>query len=157
MVMSPRIRGAGAFHSAIVPTIEMNEPLTPMTDVDNRAATDSRRAISATDLQFTYHNGTTAVRDVSLDIRKGEFFGLLGPNGAGKTTLIKLLVTLLKPSSGHVTVNSFDAVEQPIAVRNTVGYTAQDTSVDPELGGLAVVLFRRATNSETTLSVRGHQ
>ncbi len=107
----------------------MTEPLTT-TDVDNRAATDSKRAISAPDLEFTYHNGTTAIRNVTLDIRKGEFFGLLGPNGAGKTTLIKQLVTLLKPTVGRVTVNGFDAVEQPVAVHNTVGYTAQDTSVD---------------------------
>jgi ABC-2 type transport system ATP-binding protein len=125
--------GAGTFHSAIVPTIEMTQPPTTTNDVDNRAVPDPRRAISVTDLRFTYHNGTTAVRDVSLDIRKGECFGLLGPNGAGKTTLIKLLVTLLKPTIGRVTVNGFDAVEQPIAVRNTVGYTAQDTSVDTEL------------------------
>ncbi|WP_227378496.1 ABC transporter ATP-binding protein [Haladaptatus halobius] len=111
----------------------MPEPLTTTNNVDNTAATDSRRAISATDLRFTYHNGTTAVRNLTLDIREGEFFGLLGPNGAGKTTLIKLLVTLLKPTTGHVTINGFDTVEQPVAVRNTVGYTAQNTSVDPEL------------------------
>ncbi|WP_199174790.1 ABC transporter ATP-binding protein [Halegenticoccus soli] len=133
MLKNPRIRGADSFYSAVVPTDEMTKPLTTTNHVDNRAATASRRAISLTDLWFTYYNGTTAVRGVSLDIRKGEFFGLLGPNGAGKTTLIKTLVTLLKPTTGHVTVNGVDAVEQPVAVRNSVGYTAQDTSVDPEL------------------------
>lgn len=82
MVKSPRIRDA-TFHSAVVPPVEMTGPLTTTHDIDDRAATDSRRVISATNLRFSNHNGTTAVRNVTLDIRKGEFFEHFGPNGAG--------------------------------------------------------------------------
>ncbi|ELZ17577.1 ABC transporter ATP-binding protein [Natrinema limicola] len=90
-------------------------------------------AIEARDVAVTYADGTEAVRDVDLLVETGEFFGFLGPNGAGKTTLIKTLVTLLHPTDGTVTVNGFDAVAEPQSVRATVGYMAQETSIDPEL------------------------
>jgi ABC-2 type transport system ATP-binding protein len=90
-------------------------------------------AIEAENLQVTYSDGTEAVRDVSLSIPRGEFFGFLGPNGAGKTTTIKTMATLLKPTGGSVTVNGFDAVTEPRNVRETIGYMAQETSVDEEL------------------------
>jgi len=58
-----------------------------------------------------------ALADVNLEIQRGEFFGLLGPNGAGKTTLIKILVTLLAPTSGRALVAGYDAAKQPHEVR----------------------------------------
>ena len=58
-----------------------------------------------------------ALQDVSLEVRKGELFGLLGPNGAGKTTLIKILTTLLAPTSGRATVADFDVAREPHKVR----------------------------------------
>jgi ABC-2 type transport system ATP-binding protein len=61
-----------------------------------------------------------ALNDVSLDIRQGELFGLLGPNGAGKTTLIKILTTLLSPSSGMASVAGIDVVKQPEEVRKMI-------------------------------------
>ncbi|ELY88149.1 ABC transporter ATP-binding protein [Natrinema altunense] len=90
-------------------------------------------AIEARDVAVTYADGTRAVRGVDLLVERGEFFGFLGPNGAGKTTMIKTLVTLLRPTDGSVTVNGCDAVADPRSVRATVGYMAQETSVDPEL------------------------
>lgn len=57
------------------------------------------------------------LRGISLDVRRGEFFGLLGPNGAGKTTLFKILATLIVPEAGAVEVSGCDALEQPGAVR----------------------------------------
>jgi len=90
-------------------------------------------AIDADDLRVTYADGTEAVRGVSLTIPRGEFFGFLGPNGAGKTTTIKVLATLLESTGGSVRVNGFDAAENPRAIRESIGYMAQETSVDEEL------------------------
>ncbi len=90
-------------------------------------------AIETTNLALTYSDGTQAVKDVSLRVPRGEFFGFLGPNGAGKTTAIKVFSTLLSPTGGEVRVNGYDVTEQPQAVRETIGYMAQETSVDEEL------------------------
>ncbi|MEE6210789.1 ATP-binding cassette domain-containing protein [Salarchaeum sp. III] len=90
-------------------------------------------AIDADHLALTYADGTEAVTDVSLDVPEGEFFGFLGANGAGKTTTIKTLVTLLKPTAGSVTVNGYDVEDDPREVRKSIGYMAQETSIDPQL------------------------
>jgi len=90
-------------------------------------------AIATEGVELTYADGTEAVRGIDLTVPRGEFFGFLGPNGAGKTTTIKTLVTLLRPTAGSITVNGFDALSEGRAVRETVGYMAQETSVDPEL------------------------
>ncbi|WP_162315866.1 ATP-binding cassette domain-containing protein [Haloarcula limicola] len=90
-------------------------------------------AIAAEGVELTYADGTQAVRGVDLTVPRGEFFGFLGPNGAGKTTTIKTLVTLLRPTAGSIRVNGFDALTESRSVRETVGYMAQETSVDPEL------------------------
>lgn len=74
-----------------------------------------------------------AVRGVSFDIAEGTVFGFLGPNGAGKTTTIKVLATLLLPTSGRVMLNGFDVVAQPNAVRKSIGIVFQDPSLDSQL------------------------
>ncbi len=63
-----------------------------------------------------------AVEDVSFEIQEGELFGLLGPNGAGKTTTVKMLTTLLIPTSGHATVKGFDLVKQADQIRKHIGF-----------------------------------
>jgi ABC-2 type transport system ATP-binding protein len=90
-------------------------------------------AIEASDVELTYADGTEAVRGVDLVVPRGEFFGFLGPNGAGKTTTIKMLATLLQPTSGRITVNGFDVVSEARKVRSSIGYMPQETSIDTEL------------------------
>ena len=90
-------------------------------------------AIDVDGLELTYSDGTAAVKGVDLTVPEGEFFGFLGPNGAGKTTTIKVFATLLSPTSGEVRVNGFDVRSEPERIRETIGYMAQETSIDPEL------------------------
>jgi ABC-2 type transport system ATP-binding protein len=68
-----------------------------------------------------------------MTVPGGEFFGFLGPNGAGKTTTIKVFATLLSPTGGTVRVNGFDVGTDSRRVRESIGYMAQETSIDPEL------------------------
>jgi ABC-type multidrug transport system ATPase subunit len=76
-------------------------------------------------LDKIYKNGNQAIKDVNLQIESG-MFGLLGPNGAGKTTLMRILVTLMKPSSGVVKVNDMDLQKNRREVRAMLGYLPQD-------------------------------
>ena len=76
-------------------------------------------------LSKIYPNGNRAIKDISLEINDG-MFGLLGPNGAGKSTLMRILVTLMKPSNGKVTVDGLDLVKNRKEVRQMLGYLPQD-------------------------------
>ena len=100
---------------------------------DETDTSKGQTAIDAADVHVTYDDGTEAVRGVSLDVEDGEFFGFLGPNGAGKTTTIRTLVTLLSPTQGAVRINGYDTRTNPQAVRESIGYMAQETSIDFEL------------------------
>src|SRR5579862_7900019 len=75
----------------------------------------------------------TAVNNIAFDVAKGEIFAFLGPNGAGKTTTIKMLTTLLTPSSGSVELDGLDPVTHQTAARKQFGIVFQDPSVDDEL------------------------
>ena len=81
--------------------------------------------ISINNLSKVYDNGKKALTNVNLEIENG-MFGLLGPNGAGKSTLMRILVTLMSPTSGTVTVNGFDIKNQRGNVRKQLGYLPQD-------------------------------
>lgn len=74
-----------------------------------------------------------AVDDISFSVEKGEIFAFLGPNGAGKTTTIKMLTTLLHPTSGEILVNGHNPVNDQNAVRHSFGIVFQDPSLDDEL------------------------
>lgn len=75
----------------------------------------------------------TAVDHISFDVEQGEMFAFLGPNGAGKSTMIKMLTTLLRPTSGAIRLNGADPHEDPHAVRTSFGIVFQDPSLDDEL------------------------
>jgi len=75
----------------------------------------------------------TAVNNVSFSVPEGEIFAFLGPNGAGKTTTIRMLTTLLHPTSGQIKINGFEAAKNSDAVRRSFGIVFQDPSLDDEL------------------------
>jgi len=79
------------------------------------------------------YNGFIAVNDVSFTVNKGEVVAFLGPNGAGKTTTIKMLTTLLVPTTGSVHLNGSDVITHQEAARRTFGIVFQDPSLDDEL------------------------
>lgn len=91
--------------------------------------------ITVKDLVEVYADGTKAVDGVSFNVNEGEFFGFLGPNGAGKSTTIKILTTLLRKTSGTVSVAGFDLDKNAKEIRKLIGVQSQETSVDPELTG----------------------
>jgi ABC-2 type transport system ATP-binding protein len=75
----------------------------------------------------------TAVDNISFSVKKGEIFAFLGPNGAGKSTTIKMLTTILNPTSGDITLNGHDAADDADAVRHSFGIVFQDPSLDDDL------------------------
>jgi ABC-2 type transport system ATP-binding protein len=91
--------------------------------------------ISADNLIVVYQDGTRAVEGISFRVEEGEFFGFLGPNGAGKSTTIKVLTTLLKKTSGKVTISGIDLDKSPGEIRKVVGVLSQETSLDVDLTG----------------------
>jgi ABC-2 type transport system ATP-binding protein len=94
--------------------------------------------IETTDLRKTFKSRKTtveAVRGVNLTVRGGQIFGFLGPNGAGKTTTLRLLATLLTPTSGQATVAGIDLLREPARVRERIGYVPQGGSTDPGMTG----------------------
>jgi ABC-2 type transport system ATP-binding protein len=79
------------------------------------------------------YGSVKAVDDLTLSVKSGQVFGFLGPNGAGKSTAIKLLTTLIPPSSGALSILGIDAVENPLQVRHKIGVVLQQPSYEPTL------------------------
>jgi ABC-2 type transport system ATP-binding protein len=99
--------------------------------------------ISIKNLSKTYATGFRALKDVNLDIRRGEIFALLGPNGAGKTTLIGIVCGILKPSEGTVTVDGHDIITDYRAARSLIGLVPQELHTDAFESVWATVNFSR--------------
>src|SRR3989344_2996372 len=85
-----------------------------------------------------------AVDDISFSVKQGEIFAFLGPNGAGKTTTIKMLTTLLHPTSGQILINGFNPQQDKNEVRKSFGIVFQDPSLDDELSALENLEFHGA-------------
>ncbi len=86
--------------------------------------------ISIKGLSKTYATGFNALKNVDLDIRRGEIFALLGPNGAGKTTLISIVCGIVKPSTGSITVDGFDIIKDYRVTRSKIGLVPQELATD---------------------------
>src|SRR5919108_970203 len=100
-------------------------------------------AISISNLTKTYASGLQALKDVSLEIRKGEIFALLGPNGAGKTTLINIVCGIVTPGSGSVRVDGHDIVRDYRITRAKIGLVPQELTTDTFETVAATVAFSR--------------
>ena len=99
--------------------------------------------ISISNLSKTYASGFQALKNVSLEIRRGEIFALLGPNGAGKTTLISIVCGIVNPSAGTVTANGHDIVRDWRAARAEIGLVPQELTTDAFETVWATVSFSR--------------
>jgi ABC-2 type transport system ATP-binding protein len=99
--------------------------------------------ISVSNLSKTYAGGFQALKEISLDIHKGEIFALLGPNGAGKTTLIGVICGLINPTSGRVTVGGHDIVDDFLKTRSLIGLVPQEATTDVFETVWATVSFSR--------------
>src|SRR5919109_254153 len=100
-------------------------------------------AISISNLTKTYASGLQALKDVSLEIRKGEIFALLGPNGAGKTTLINIVCGIVNPGTGSVRVDGHDIVRDYRITRAKIGLVPQELTTDTFETVAATVGFSR--------------
>ena len=90
----------------------------------------SENQIVINDLSKVYDNGFNALKNINLNIKKGEIFAMLGPNGAGKTTLISSICGIVKPSSGKVTVEDFDIIEDYRETRSRIGLVPQELTLE---------------------------
>lgn len=88
--------------------------------------------VSIRNITKTYRGGTQALGGISIELGVG-MFGLLGPNGAGKTTLMRIMATLLPPSSGDVLVNDVSIHKSPNEIRKILGYLPQNFGMYPQL------------------------
>ena len=93
-------------------------------------STMSENQISINNLSKVYKNGFNALKSVNLNIKKGEIFAMLGPNGAGKTTLISIICGIVKPSSGKVTVDDFDIIDDYRETRSRIGLVPQELTLE---------------------------
>lgn len=99
--------------------------------------------ISVKSLHKTYDSGFSALKDINLDIQRGEIFALLGPNGAGKTTLISIICGIVNPSQGEVLADGYDVVSDYREARSKIGLVPQELSTDAFESVWATVNFSR--------------
>ena len=90
----------------------------------------STNQITIKDLSKIYDNGFEALKKINLDIKKGEIIALLGPNGAGKTTLISIICGIVTPSSGKVTVENYDIIDDYRETRSRIGLVPQELTLE---------------------------
>jgi ABC-2 type transport system ATP-binding protein len=90
----------------------------------------SDNQIVINDLSKIYDNGFNALKNINLGIKKGEIFAMLGPNGAGKTTLISVICGIVKPTSGKITVENFDIIDDYRETRSRIGLVPQELTLE---------------------------
>src|SRR3712207_1973679 len=104
---------------------------------------DLQPVVSVSHLSKTYASGFQALKDVNLEIRRGEIFALLGPNGAGKTTLISIICGIMNPTTGAILADGHDVVRDYRAARSKIGLVPQELTTDAFETVWATVTFSR--------------
>ena len=102
--------------------------------------------ISVSNIAKTYGSGFVALKEVSLNIRKGEIFALLGPNGAGKSTLINIICGIVNATSGSVSADGFDITREYRKARSKIGLVPQELASDIFESVWSTVKFMAASN-----------
>jgi ABC-type cobalamin/Fe3+-siderophores transport system ATPase subunit len=101
-------------------------------------------AVEVNQLVREFKGGIRAVDGLDLEVRDGEIYGFLGPNGAGKTTVVRILTTLLRPTSGSARVAGYDVVADGDAVRRSIGVALQEAAIDPLMTGRELLRMQGA-------------
>ncbi len=104
----------------------------------------ARPAVEISDLVREFKGGIRAVDGLGLEVAPGEIYGFLGPNGAGKTTTVRILTTLLRPTSGSARVAGHDVVRDADAVRRSIGVALQEAAIDPLMTGRELLRMQGA-------------
>ena len=118
------------------------------------AADGTPPAVEVRDLVREFKGGIRAVDGLDLEVREGEIYGFLGPNGAGKTTVVRILTTLLRPTSGHALVAGHDVVRDGDAVRRAIGVALQEAAIDPLMTGRELLRMQGALHGLRSAGAR---
>lgn len=113
-------------------------------------------SLSIKNLCKTYENGTQAINDVSLEITNG-MYGLLGPNGAGKSTLMRTIAALQEPTSGIIEFNGINILENPMFIRENLGYLPQEFGVYPKISAYRLLDHLAILKGIVNKQERNHQ
>jgi ABC-2 type transport system ATP-binding protein len=104
-------------------------------------------AIVVEGLVREFKGGIRAVDGIDLHVPAGEVYGFLGPNGAGKSTTVRMLTTLLRPTSGKASVAGFDVATEAGSVRRSIGVALQDAAIDPFMTGRELLRLQATLHS----------
>src|SRR5262245_6171318 len=123
----------------------MSMPQATIPNGENGPAKSPPRLIDVQDLTKTFHDlrrgHVVAVDHISFDARAGEVFGLLGPNGAGKTTAMRMLCTVLRPTSGSAKLAGYEVVDQARMVRQNIGFMSASTAIYDRMSAWEMVEY----------------
>ncbi|TGK01083.1 ABC transporter ATP-binding protein [Leptospira semungkisensis] len=111
---------------------------------------ESNSIVSIRNLSKSYSNGFTALKNINLEIKKGEIIALLGPNGAGKTTLISIICGIVNPSEGSVSVGGYDIIKDYRQTRSMIGLVPQELAVHAFESVMATTNFSRGLFGKPT-------
>ena len=99
------------------------------------------KPLVVSELRKVYRGGVEALKGISFEVEEGEIFGLIGPNGAGKTTTLRIIATILSPTSGRAAVYGHDVVKEAAKVRELIGYLPEEAGAYKNLKGEEFLRF----------------